>query len=101
MVLADQFTASLRSACSKSRSLGYYPHDFEQMLDRWGGVQTAKRLVTSGDLQTGLKRLHAMGRLDLSMEKIMLDADFRSLFTEQELEAADWRLKQLTGHSRV
>jgi hypothetical protein len=65
------------------------------MLDTLGGVNLAKKLVLSGDLQDGLKTLAKLGRLDLSMEAMMQEDKFKLLFTKSELEAATWRLAQM------
>ena len=93
--LNQQFSSALRSAIRECYELGYTPRRFEQMLDSEDAVALAKRLVASGDLQDGLRRIHKLGRLDLSMERIMLDPKFSPLFTAQELQAASWRLSQL------
>ena len=65
------------------------------MVAASGAKAVAKQLVKSGDLQDGLKRLQKLGRLDLAMESIMLEAKFRPLFNAGELEAAKWRLEQV------
>lgn len=67
------------------------------MVHDLGGVATAKRLVSSGELQDGLIKLAHLRRLDLSMECIMQESEFRKLFTSAELEAANWRLEHI-GH---
>ena len=95
MSLEDRFTARLLAACQECRDFGYSPVRFERMIREHGGVGTAKRLIKSGDLQDGLERLKVEGRLDLSMESIMLEPEFQPLFTQQELDAAQWRLQQL------
>jgi hypothetical protein len=88
--LLDKFKDSI----SQSRSLGYNPSEFERMLNDYGAVGVAKRLIKSGDIQSGFKALISLGRKDLTMEAIMLDEHFKSLFTVAELEAAKWRLEQ-------
>ena len=93
--LAARFEAELWRTVEDARSLGYNPSDFALMLRQHGGVRTAKRLVLSGDLQTGFERLAKLGRLDISMERKMLTPEFASLFTAEELGAARWRLDQV------
>lgn len=66
------------------------------MLESLGGVSLAKKLVISGELQEGLKKLAKLGRLDLSMEAIMQEERFAPLFTKPELEASQWRLSQVS-----
>ncbi len=93
--IKTEFTSRLRDAVRQCYELGYHPTRFEQMLDTLGGVNLAKKLVLSGDLQDGLKTLAKLGRLDLSMEAMMQEDKFRLLFTKSELEAATWRLAQM------
>jgi hypothetical protein len=89
-----RFERRLRNTIVESTALGYYPSRFEQMLNNSAGILVAKRLVGSGDLQYGLKELKKLGRHDLTMESIMMEEEFRPLFTKAELEAAKWRLEQ-------
>ena len=97
MDLEECFLQRLLDDCSKSRELGYYPTRFEQMLASYGGKETAKKLVKSGEAQYGLEKLARLNHLDLSMEHAMLDEKFRSLFTKSELEAAQWHLDQVSS----
>ena len=86
----------MRSACVQANELGYYPARFLQRMERLGAVPYAKELVRSGELQAGLKRLHTMKRLDLSIEHLVAnDSRFRGLFTGSERQAAEWRLDQV------
>lgn len=93
--LATEFEARLRDANRQCIPLGYDPHRFTKMLDDSDGRTLAKKLVISGELQDGLKRLAKLDRLDLSMEWIMLEQKFAPLFTEDELKAARWHLGQV------
>ncbi len=90
--LSKRFHERLLMTCVEARKLGYSPVRFEQMLRTDDGDRIAKRLIISGELQEGLKRLISMGRSDLSMESIMLEGEFEALFTPAELAAAKWRL---------
>jgi hypothetical protein len=93
--LKDKFAARVRATVKECQSLGYHPTRFEQMLDRSDAVTIAKQLIVSSELQDGLKKLKEMGRIDLSIESIVLESEFSALFAPSELQAADWRLKQL------
>lgn len=64
------------------------------MLESYDAVSLAERLVTSGDIQSGLKRLANLGHTELSIEAIMLEPEFKSLFHHRLLAAAQWRLDQ-------
>ncbi len=93
--LAEQFDQRLWASIRESISLGYNPTRFTDMLNTWGGVGVAQRLVACGEIQDGIKKIVGMGHPELSMESIMLESQFNPLFTAGELEAARWRLDQL------
>jgi hypothetical protein len=93
--LEAEFEQRLRDSIRESISLWYNPTRFTDMLNTWGGIGTARRLVASGEIQEGIRRIVQMGHPELSMESIMLEPQFSSLFTGGELEAAGWRLNQL------
>lgn len=93
--LAVQFEQRLWASIDASITLGYNPTRFTDMLNTWGGVGVARRLVASGEIQDGIRKIVSMGHPELSMESIMLEPQFAPLFTAGELEAAQWRLDQL------
>jgi len=92
--LADRFEAELHETVHEATAIGYHPTEFARMLREHGGVSTARRLIVSGVVQSGFERLAKLGRLDISMERKMLKPEYRSLFTDDELQAAEWRLSQ-------
>jgi hypothetical protein len=93
--LEREFSERLRASILQSHDLGYYPNRFEQMLNEQGALALSRKLVKSGELQDGLKDLAKLGREDLSMESIILEPKFKSLFSVAELQAAEWRLSQV------
>ena len=68
---------------------------FRQMIEEWGAVVTAKRLLAKRDIQTGLMRLWEMHALSKSMEALVVQERFQSLFTEVEIAEARRRLEEL------
>lgn len=80
MTLEDDFEQRLRESIRDSIALGYNPTRFTDMVNTWGGVGVARRLVASGEIQDGIKKIVAMGHPELSMESIMLEPKFASLF---------------------
>lgn len=68
---------------------------FLQMVKQQGGLATAKQLLQSEAIAYGLEKLWEHGRLDLSVEAVALQPKWARLFTEQELQKARARLKQL------
>lgn len=95
--LETDFERRVRSAVEECKSLGYYPRNFEDMLQASGAVRVAENLVTSGTIQSGLKRLQSMGRIDLAIESIMLEPRFQPLFRSLTLDAARWHLTIATS----
>ena len=89
MNLEQELAIRFRDSILQSRLFGYTPSLFEKMLNEYGAVEVVKKLIKSSDQQSGFRRLVNEGRLDLTMEKIMLEKQFASLFTKDELEAAE------------
>jgi hypothetical protein len=65
------------------------------MLSSYGGLGTAHRLLASSEVSTGFTALFERGRLDLTVEALVVKPEFAGLFTEDEVEAARDRLRQL------
>ena len=73
---------------------GYYPTEFISMLERDKNTHlTIKKLVRSGDIQSGFKRLCDLGLKEYTVEAAVLK--FPEGFTKAEIEAANWRLSQV------
>ena len=53
------------------------------MLDRFGSMGTAVRLVTRSS-NDGLKFLHSIGRLDLAIETVVLKEKYVALFSDKQ-----------------
>lgn len=73
---------------------GYRATRFLQMVNERGGVQAAKDLLRAGGYSEGLTALWERGRLDLSMEALVLRKQWSSLFDEDELAVARKRLQE-------
>lgn len=64
------------------------------MMETHGAVEAAKRLLESGDIQSGFERLVTLGRTDLTVEMAVLNPRWGALFGDSHREAAWWRLVQ-------
>jgi len=95
MSLESEFFAALRGIYDAARQHDYRPTYFLQMLDKYGGVETAKRLLTKRESQTGLFQLYELNLLSESMEAIVLQERYRDLFTAEEIAEAHRRLDEL------
>lgn len=78
-----------KAACAK-KECNYNPTRFIQMMAKYGGVETAHKLLSSsmskGTLSEGYSTLCLCGRLDLTVEDSVCKAEYRSLFNRQEIE---------------
>ena len=88
-----EFTIACQNAMAECRKIGYNPSIWARMVNEHGAVVTARKLITSGDMQAGLLRLISLGRIDLTIEHAVLDEHWRDLFTDEERDLARWRLE--------
>ena len=72
---------------------GYIPTKFMRMRTEYGTIGAMKKLVIAGEIQSGFRRLKEIGLLDWSIEAAVLK--FPDEFTEEEQDAARWRLEQV------
>jgi hypothetical protein len=78
------------------RESGYNPTMFWAMIERYGGLETAHRLLKADAdfFSYGFEKLCQMRRHDLTMETLILSLDYKEyLFTADELATAEERLK--------
>ena len=77
---------------------GYRPTRFLQMVNERGGLIAAQDLLRAARPSDGLSILWEHQRLDLSVEALVCQEPWRSLFTQDEIAEAEKRLNQL-GYS--
>lgn len=83
----------LAVAHAVERELGTYPARNYQMLGApGGGPEMAHRLLRGGDTSEGFELLWKAGRLELSLEALVLLPWYSSLFTNEERDVAQRRL---------
>ena len=99
MTLEVDFHRAMTDIYEVAKASDYFATYFKQMLDKYGGVETAKRLLAKAEIQPGLMRLWELKLLDKSVEATVLQGRFQSLFTPAELGEARRRLDEL-GYSR-
>lgn len=85
-----QFENELRDKMQRAkRECKYNPTRFNQMLSKYGGVETARRLIangmTTGASSDGYTTLYLCGRVDLTMEHSVCKPEYRELFTPKEV----------------
>jgi hypothetical protein len=95
LAIEEEFQRSCELAVEECRRVGYIPTAWIGMMHGpSGAVAAARRLLTSGDVQSGFERLIRMGRADLTVEQAVLDDRWGEFFTDAHREAAQWRLTQ-------
>ena len=84
--LKKGFFNDMRDIYAKSdRECDYRPTRFLQMLSIKGGLETAKSLINNPGGTEGFTRLWELGRLDLSVEALVINEKYKALFTEEEI----------------
>jgi hypothetical protein len=73
---------------------GYWASYFLRAVRNKGGLAEARHLLRMSGTSDGFERLTADGRLDLSMEALVLDPRYSQLFTPEEVEIAQTRLAE-------
>lgn len=95
MSIEDELNAALVDAYQRSgEEVGYWGTRYLQAVRRNGGLATAKRMLKprNAGQRKGLDALLEAGRPDLTLEAIILQPPFRTLFTDDELAVAAERL---------
>ena len=81
------------------KECNYKASAFFDMVVTMGGVATARRLLASNKLQSGLYELFECDRLDLTVEAHVVREEFRELFEPAEVAEAQRRLELLAATS--
>jgi hypothetical protein len=90
--LEREFSAALRDIYAQCDALGYHPTGMLQMMERLGGIDTARRLLALPPSE-GFGRLALMGRLELTVETLILEPRWSNVFTDDERRTAKRRLR--------
>lgn len=73
---------------------GYNATRFLSMVTESGGLETARTLLHKSNVSEGYAMLWELGRLDLTVEALMLEPEWCNLFTDAERAIAIRRLRQ-------
>jgi hypothetical protein len=93
--LETTFEQACIAGCRELARLGYRPTYFLQMIEQYGGAETARRLIMSDQPSDGFRRLWEMQRLDMTIEAFVLKPEYAPLFSEEERRRARQRLADL------
>ena len=89
--LVGAFDQEMMQVYVRAKQAGYVATRFHQMLIEHGGVETARRLLPQ--MSDGFTELWQRNRLDLTVEALVLQPRWASLFSENERRMARDRLK--------
>jgi hypothetical protein len=73
----------------------YNANRFLQMVSETGGLGAARSLLAASVLSDGFTALWQCGRLDLTVEALVIKSPWCTLFTDYELAIARKRLEEL------
>jgi hypothetical protein len=62
------------------------------MLNEIGGYETAKKLISHTEPSDGFANLFLAGRLDLTVEALIVKPQYQHLFTDEEVKRCKERL---------
>jgi len=94
--LVDEFNREMLSVYTDAKEeCNYNATRYLQMISTYGGLATAKKLLSENKIHDGLTALYLCHRLDLTVENLVLKTKYKSLFTEEELKIARKRLFDL------
>lgn len=95
-ILADDFQAAMVEIYKQALAdCKYKASYFLGMVSERGGVQAAKDLLSSGSVSDGFTRLWECGRLDLTVEALVLRPERHDLFSDDERAIARKRLADM------
>jgi len=90
-----EFEQAMRSVYDRAKDeVGYNATYFLSMLAELGGLATAKKLINAPEISDGFAKLWERGRLDLTVEAVVIQPRFAELFTDEDIAAACRRLEQ-------
>jgi len=93
--LEKQFDLAMLEIYTRAKSeIKYNATAFFQLLKTRGGLGTAKYLINATRPSDGYTKLYELGRLDLTVEAMIVDDEmWHDLFDQEEIEKAKRRLK--------
>ena len=84
--LEQRFNAAMLEIYERAGTeLGYWATRYLQLLRRRGGLEAARYLLRQKATSDGYQALREVGRLDLTVESLVLTPEFAALFTSEEL----------------
>jgi hypothetical protein len=101
--LEKQFDIAMMNIYHRAKYEAKYTASiFFYMVNTKGGLITAKQLINSKEPSDGYTQLWLKGRLDLTVEALVVeDVKWHSLFTDEEIASAEARLRAHDYHPKA
>lgn len=87
-----RFHAAMLSIHHQARQLGYHATYFKRMVDEIRGYEAACKLLQPGKIHDGFLKLLELNALDISVEALVLQAEWQRFFSAILLKEAARRL---------
>ena len=91
--LEGAFHRAMLNIYDTAAEVGFRPIRFRRMVQKHGGVEAARRLLSGPEAPSGLTTLWELERLDISMEALVVQERWKPLFSDEERQAARDRLR--------
>jgi len=91
--LEQRLYVELIANTKECQKLGYNPTTFLEMLSKYGTLGTARKLIHAPHVSDGYSKLFMMGRLDLTLEAVVLKPEYARLLTQDELNICASRIR--------
>lgn len=88
MAKAESFDKAWQENCRKAQELGVPMKRTLESIDAFGGLETARRCFARHKNSDGFAALAKLGRLDLSLEALVLEPAYGGLFSDEEANFA-------------
>ena len=92
---ASQFDEAMLDIYRRAKAEANYKATiFLSMVVERGGLQTARYLLHTSNVSDGYTALYELGRLDLTVEALILRPEWQDLFSDDERRIAVDRLRE-------
>jgi len=91
--LENEFHHDMLGILEREGQVGLNSNRFRQMLERYPGRETAKRLLKTQPPPNTFGYLRKRDKLDLTVEYYVALPKYETLFDEDERKIAEWRLE--------
>lgn len=97
--MSDELEVFIDETIRLGAEKGYHPTVFIKMRRDHKTIPAISKLVQSGEIQSGFRKLEKLGLLDATIEAAVLK--FPDEFTDQDIECAEFRLRVARNNEKI